>query len=154
MLWIPGTSPSRTELTDSSSAAKGESMADTARVISCYADIIAMRTPQEGAALVAACIIFVAWTLEQSCRKSAEAEAQRRDFTNAMAHEMKTPLGVIRGFAENLLENPESGKREYYLDQIIGQTEEMDGTVKEMIQVSKLDSADLVISSERIMPKI
>lgn len=39
---------------DSSSAAKGESMADTARVISCYADIIAMRTPQEGAALVAA----------------------------------------------------------------------------------------------------
>lgn len=103
-----------------------------------------------GAALVAACIIFVAWTLEQSCRKSAEAEAQRRDFTNAMAHEMKTPLGVIRGFAENLLENPESGKREYYLDQIIGQTEEMDGTVKEMIQVSKLDSADLVISSERI----
>src|SRR5699024_11855964 len=37
-----------------------------------------------GAALVAACIIFVAWTLEQSCRKSAEAEAQRRDFTNAM----------------------------------------------------------------------
>ena len=38
----------------SSSAAKGESVADTARVISCYADIIAMRHPKEGAALVAA----------------------------------------------------------------------------------------------------
>lgn len=37
-----------------SSAAKGESVADTARVISCYADIIAMRHPKEGAALVAA----------------------------------------------------------------------------------------------------
>ena len=38
----------------SSSAAKGESMADTAKTISCYADIIAMRHPKEGAPLVAA----------------------------------------------------------------------------------------------------
>ena len=39
---------------DSSSAAKGESVADTIRVISCYADICAMRHPKEGAPLVAA----------------------------------------------------------------------------------------------------
>ena len=38
----------------SSSASKGESVADTAKVISCYADIIAMRHPKEGSALVAA----------------------------------------------------------------------------------------------------
>lgn len=38
----------------SSSASKGESVADTAQVISCYADIIAMRHPKEGAAFVAA----------------------------------------------------------------------------------------------------
>ena len=38
----------------SSSAAKGESVADTAKVISCYADIIAMRHPKEGAPYVAA----------------------------------------------------------------------------------------------------
>ena len=38
-----------------SSASKGESMADTAKVISCYADVIAMRHHQEGAPLVAAC---------------------------------------------------------------------------------------------------
>ncbi len=37
----------------SSSAAKGESVADTIQVISCYADICAMRHPKEGAALVA-----------------------------------------------------------------------------------------------------
>ena len=37
----------------SSSASKGESVADTAKVISCYADIIAMRHPKEGAPLVA-----------------------------------------------------------------------------------------------------
>ena len=39
---------------DSSSAVKGESIADTAKVVSCYADIIAMRHPKEGAPLVAA----------------------------------------------------------------------------------------------------
>ena len=39
---------------DSSSAAKGESVADTIRVISCYADICAMRHPKEGAPYVAA----------------------------------------------------------------------------------------------------
>lgn len=39
---------------DSSSVAKGESVADTIRVISCYADICAMRHPKEGAAYVAA----------------------------------------------------------------------------------------------------
>ena len=39
---------------DSSSAAKGESVADTAKTVSCYADIIAMRHPKEGAPLVAA----------------------------------------------------------------------------------------------------
>ena len=38
----------------SSSAAKGESVADTAKTISCYADIIAMRHPKEGAPMVAA----------------------------------------------------------------------------------------------------
>ena len=38
---------------DSSSASKGESVADTARVIECYADIIAMRHPKEGAPYVA-----------------------------------------------------------------------------------------------------
>ena len=39
---------------DSSSASKGESVSDTIRIISCYADICAMRHPKEGAPLVAA----------------------------------------------------------------------------------------------------
>ncbi|WP_305768454.1 aspartate carbamoyltransferase [Candidatus Epulonipiscium viviparus] len=39
---------------DASSAAKGESIADTVRTVSCYADVIAIRHPKEGAAVVAA----------------------------------------------------------------------------------------------------
>ena len=44
---------------NSSSASKGESVADTIRVISCYADICAMRHPKEGAPMVAAKQVFV-----------------------------------------------------------------------------------------------
>lgn len=40
---------------DSSSTAKGETVGDTARVVSCFADIIAMRHPKDGAAWAAAC---------------------------------------------------------------------------------------------------
>ena len=43
---------------DSSSASKGESVADTIRVTSCYADICAMRHPKEGAPLVASMAFF------------------------------------------------------------------------------------------------
>lgn len=39
---------------DSSSAAKGESVSDTIRTVACYADIVAMRHPKEGAPMVAA----------------------------------------------------------------------------------------------------
>lgn len=39
---------------DSSSASKGESVADTVRTVACYADVIAMRHPKEGAPFVAA----------------------------------------------------------------------------------------------------
>ena len=44
---------------NSSSAAKGESVADTVRTVSCYADIIAMRHPKEGAPLVASMLSLI-----------------------------------------------------------------------------------------------
>ena len=52
MLELGGTVLGFSEAT-SSSAAKGESVADTAKTVSCYADIIAMRHPKEGAPYVA-----------------------------------------------------------------------------------------------------
>ena len=44
---------------NSSSASKGESVADTIRVISCYADICAMRHPKEGAPMVQASLLYL-----------------------------------------------------------------------------------------------
>lgn len=71
-------------------------------------------------------------------------------MTNAMAHELKTPLGIIRNFAENLAEHNLEEKRDYYLSQIIGQTEEMDRLVVEMIELSKLDSEEFALKKEEV----
>ncbi len=103
-----------------------------------------------GFLLTGVCIVKVIQTTEKFYRQRMILEETRRDFTNAIAHELKTPLGVIRGFAENLKENTITDKRDYYLEQIIGQTEEMDHMVQEMIYVSKLDSEQLVLKKEPV----
>lgn len=103
-----------------------------------------------GAVLVLVCMWKILHVFREVYNRKAALEETRRDFTNAMAHELKTPLGVIRNFAENLLEHNQEEKREYYLTQIIGQTEEMDHLVVEMIEVSKLDSEDLALKKENV----
>lgn len=103
-----------------------------------------------GLALMIVCIVKVLYVTAQTNRQQAALEEMRRDFTNAMAHELKTPLGIIRGFAENLQEGHMENKRDYYLSQIIGQTEEMDRLVKEMIDLSKIDDQRLTLQKESV----
>lgn len=101
-----------------------------------------------GLTITIACIFAVIYSSNKYYRKRAALEEVRRDFTNTIAHELKTPLAIIRGFAENTLENTVAEKREYYQRQIIAQTEEMDQLVKEMIYISKLDSEELTLRKE------
>lgn len=103
-----------------------------------------------GLALMIACIAKVLYVTNRTYRQRAALEEMRRDFTNAMAHELKTPLGIIRGFAENLQEGHMERKREYYLSQIIGQTEEIDRLVTEMIDLSKMDAEHLTLQRETV----
>ena len=106
-----------------------------------------------GFLLTAVCVLKVICSTNKTYEQRSLLEETRRDFTNAIAHELKTPLGIIRGFAENLNENTIEEKKEYYIKQIVGQTEEMDKLVKEMIYISKLDSEELVLKKERISMK-
>lgn len=96
------------------------------------------------------CMVFVWFAMEKVLKKQRLLEENRRDFTNAIAHELKTPLGIIRGFSENLKENIREEKKDYYLEQIIGQTAEMDQMVHEMIYISKLDSDQLHLQKEAL----
>ncbi len=103
-----------------------------------------------GLALMIVCIVKVLYTANQTNKQRAALEEMRRDFTNAIAHELKTPLGIIRGFAENLQEGHMENKRDYYLTQIIGQTEEIDRLVTEMIDLSKMDDKRLTLQKESV----
>lgn len=103
-----------------------------------------------GGLLTLVCVLLVLYIVEITFRKRDALERQQRDFTNAIAHEMKTPLAVIRGFAENLEEDTNESKRKYYLEQIIGQTEQMDDMVKEMVFISRMDSKDYRPVKEQI----
>ncbi len=103
-----------------------------------------------GLALTLACMFLVIDAFNRIYTRQMALEETRRDFTNAMAHELKTPLGIIRNFAENLIERNMEEKREYYLTQIIGQTEEMDHLVEDMMDISKLDSEELALKKETV----
>lgn len=103
--------------------------------------------------IVFICIRKVLGIMEETNNEREKVEEMRRDFSNAIAHEMKTPLGVVRGFAENLKENTNEEKQEYYIDQIVNQTEHMDEMIKEMIYVSKLDSDKVVLNKTEISMK-
>ncbi len=103
-----------------------------------------------GFVLTFACMAIIIYMLNRIYDQQMLLEETRRDFTNAMAHELKTPLGIIRNFAENLFEHNMEEKRDYYISQIIGQTEEMDELVAQMIEVSKLDSEKMVLKKEPV----
>ena len=107
-----------------------------------------------GAILVLCCLGLVLYAVKKTIKRQEELEKQRRDFMNAAAHELKTPLGIVRGFAENVKENTVEEKKDYYLNQIISQTELMDDLVKEMIGISKMNSSDLIAEKENISVKI
>ena len=103
-----------------------------------------------GLVLTLACAAKIIRVFRKTYDAQTALEEMRRDFINAMAHELKTPLGVIRNFAENLVEHNMEEKRDYYLAQIIGQTEEMDRLIVKMIEISKLDSDEAVLKKETV----
>ncbi len=104
-------------------------------------------------ALMLACMIKVICSANKVYNQQEALEETRKDFVNAMAHELKTPLGIIRNFAENLKEGHREDKGDYYLEQIVGQTEEMDRLVEEMILVSKMDSEKFILQREALSMK-
>ena len=72
-------------------------------------------------------------------------EQKRLDLTNALAHDIKTPLFVISGYAYSLKEDIDETERDEYLDRIIEQTDEVNGLIHRMLDFSKLDSYSMTL---------
>lgn len=78
-------------------------------------------------------------------RTQSRASQRQRDFTNALAHEMKTPLGVIRGYSELMQEGIAPEKHPAYLGGIIGETERMDAMVLQILSYYRIDTRHLPV---------
>lgn len=97
--------------------------------------------------LIAGIIIgAVTW---QTLKKQIEQENRLRTVTNAMAHELKTPLFIISGYSENLEENINTDKRSHYCEVINEQTRSMNILVSKMLDYSKLDSASFNLNIQK-----
>lgn len=69
-------------------------------------------------------------------------EQKRMEVTNALAHDIKTPLFIISGYAQNLKENINTDKREHYAQRIIERTDEVNDLVHTMLDFSKLSNIE------------
>lgn len=67
-------------------------------------------------------------------------EEKRRQFIANVSHELKTPLGIIKGFAEGIKDGIYESKKDYYLGVIIDEIEKMDELVLDMLTISKLET--------------
>jgi signal transduction histidine kinase len=85
--------------------------------------------------------------------KQEELERQRKEMTDALAHDLKTPLGIISGYAQNLQEDVHTEKREHYASHIQSNVYRMDKIIKKMLEMSKLDSASFEINYENVSLK-
>ena len=80
-------------------------------------------------------------------RRTAQEET-RLEMTNAIAHNLKTPLFVIGGFAENLKNEEDTKKKLHNIEIIQQQTEEMDILIHRMLDLSRFDSPALKLNCE------
>lgn len=83
---------------------------------------------------------LLAWRLNRVWQKQEKLEQVRRDTTNALAHELKTPLAVLSASAELLQSDLAADKRTHYLSVIQEQAARMDGSVKKMLDLSRLEA--------------
>lgn len=74
------------------------------------------------------------------------AERNRREMVSAVAHELKTPLAIVHGYAEGLQEHIAEAKKDEYLKIILSETERMDAMVLQMLDLSRLEAGKVKLS--------
>ncbi len=86
------------------------------------------------------CAVILSCALLRVWRKQERIERVRRETTAALAHELKTPLSVLSATAELLGDNLAPEKQAHYLGVIQQQAQRMDGSVRQMLELSRLET--------------
>lgn len=87
--------------------------------------------------------------LERDIEKERNLENMRKDFVSSVSHDLRTPLGIISGYAEGLKDGIVSGKdTEEYLKTIIDEATKMNILLTNMLEISKLESDSINLNLE------
>lgn len=79
-----------------------------------------------------------------------EIESYRRNTTNAMAHDLKSPLMAISAYAENLVNGVNPEKNTYYGEAILDTVSYMDQVIANILNLSKIEHGPLRLNKEQI----
>lgn len=79
--------------------------------------------------------------LEKDIEEKAKIDEMRKQFISDVSHELKTPIGLIQGYAEGLIENvnEDDESRKFYAEVIVDEASKMDKMVKELLELMKLE---------------
>lgn len=90
--------------------------------------------------------------LKKDIEKEKELEKMRKEFVAGVSHELKTPVGLIEGYAEGLKDNivTSDEDREYYLNVIIDEALNMGNLISDMLDLSQLESGNFKLNKVSI----
>lgn len=78
--------------------------------------------------------------LQEDVEEKRRSEELRKELIANISHELKTPLGIVKGFAEGLQDGVASDKRERYLALIVSETDRMNALIMDMLELSKFEA--------------
>jgi signal transduction histidine kinase len=86
--------------------------------------------------------------LEAALDNAQDAESRRKELISNLAHELKTPLAVIHSYCEGLQLGIAPEKRDRYIQTLLEETDRMGGMVKQMQDLSHLDTGKVELNTE------
>ena len=95
-----------------------------------------------GILLSALIALVIARSFASTMRKEQELVSRQREYTNALAHDLKTPLMAISGYAENLQANGNPEKSEHYYEAIFSNIQYMQQLITDMLSLAETITAD------------
>ncbi len=79
-------------------------------------------------------------TLKRDMEKRVQMEKEQREFFEHASHELKTPLSIVKSFAEGLHDDVSPDKQDHYVEVIIEESEKMEVLIKDMLDLAKLEN--------------
>lgn len=79
--------------------------------------------------------------LEKDIEEKSKIDDMRKQFISDVSHELKTPIALIQGYAEGLIENvnTDDESRKFYAEVILDEAEKMDTLVKQLLELMKIE---------------